>query len=61
MKTTPDLLQRIQTMPLRRFERDQIVQAYVAADAIVEMSFRVAGWIGRAFARKTPPTLTPAH
>jgi len=61
MKTTPDLLQRIQTMPLRRYEREQIVQAYVAAEAIIEVSFSIAAWFGRAFARKTPPTLTPAH
>jgi NAD-dependent deacetylase len=41
MKMTTDLLQRIQTMPLRHYEREQIVQAYVAAEAIIDVMFSI--------------------
>jgi hypothetical protein len=62
MDTTRELLQeRIRTMPMLGGDREQVMQAFLAAEAILDAAFSVAGWLGRGFARKTPRALTPTH
>ena len=52
MKTTQDLKQRIESIPMLGSERAHVLQSYVAAEAIVEALFAVGGWISRAMSSK---------
>ncbi len=52
MKTTQDLKQRIESIPMLGSERAHVLQSYVAAEAIVDALFAICGWISRAMPSK---------
>jgi hypothetical protein len=52
MKTTLDMKQRIETMPMYASDRAHVLQSYIAAEAIVDALFAVGGWISRLVSTK---------
>lgn len=53
MNTTPDLHERIRTMPMPGCDRAQVLQSYVAAEALVDAMFAVASWVKRVATPRT--------